>query len=447
MSARILGAKKRYAFRDYLNPRVLVMLALGFSSGLPFNLIGNTLGYWLRDEGTGLAAIGVLSWVGMAYSLKFLWAPFLDRTQLPVFGVLGRRRGWMLVTQILIGAGLMVMACLDTRHGLGVLGAAALLVAFAASTQDTAIDAFRIESASNADELGLLTSAYTLGFRTALLATEAIILPIAQRLGWNACYAIYGVLMLVGVIGCLRAHEPVKADQAMAAKEAKEPLSTLNGIMDAVTGPFLVFFRAHGTNAILMLAAISLFQIPNYVMGPMTNPLYHDIGLSKDMVGAVRGTIGLFGIFFGVAVGGWASMKLGYMRALLLGGSAQIFGTALYALLPQQHDPLSFALVMGADNFGIAMAGVTLVTYMSSLTSLGYTATQYALLSSTYSWLGKILKGFSGIAVQSMSGQIGLMNAYAVFFLFSAVIGIPALILFAMLARQHGRAQPFAESA
>ncbi len=433
------SARRRYTFRDYLSPRILTMAALGFSSGLPFNLVGNTLGYWLRDEHTTLMAIGFISWVGIAYSLKFLWAPLLDRTRVPVLGLLGRRRGWILLTQIFVGAGLIAMAILGTAHGLGILGAVALVVAFSASTQDTANDAWRIESSKNSDDLGLLTSAYTFGFRTALLGTEAIILPIAQRIGWNASYAVYGLLIFVGIIACLCATEPAQADEVMARKQASAPLSTTRGVFDAIAGPFIAFFKAHGANAVLMLLAISLFQLPNFVSGPMYNPMYVDMGLTKDMVGAVRGSFGLVGVFIGVAAGGYLSLRLGLMRAVMVGCFGQMFGTALYAVLPYAHDPVTFAVIMAVDNFAIAMAGVTLVAYMSSLTSLGYTATQYALLSSTYAWAGKILKGFSGAAVESMAAQIGLMNAYAAFFIGCGVIGVPALILFAILARRQPR--------
>lgn len=431
------SARPRYQFRDYLSPRVLTMLALGFSSGLPFNLVGNTLGYWLRDEHSTLKAIGFISWVGIAYSLKFLWAPLLDRTRVPVLGALGRRRGWILLTQLLVGSGLIIMSMLGTGHGLTMLGAVALAVAFSASTQDTAIDAWRIESAQNRDELGLLTSAYTFGFRAALLGTEAIILPIAQRIGWNASYSVYGALILVGIIACLCAAEPANADRVMQDKQASAPLSSTRGVFDAIAGPFIAFFEAHGTNAIVMLLAISLFQLPNFVSGPMYNPMYVDLGLTKDMVGAVRGSFGLVGAFLGVAAGGYLSLKLGLMRAVMVGCLGQMSGTALYALLPYAHDPVTFAWVMALDNFAIAMAGVTLVAYMSSLTSLGYTATQYALLSSTYAWAGKILKGFSGAAVEAMVPHYGLMNAYALFFVGCGVIGVPALILFGLLSRRR----------
>ena len=435
------SARRRYQFRDYLSPRVLTMLALGFSSGLPFNLVGNTLGYWLRDEHSTLKAIGFISWVGIAYSLKFLWAPLLDRTRVPLLGALGQRRGWILLTQLLVGCGLIAMAMIGTGHGLTILGAVALVVAFSASTQDTAIDAWRIESARDRDDLGLLTSAYTMGFRSALLGTEAIILPIAQRIGWNASYMVYGALILVGIIACLYAAEPAQADKVIDEKRASAPLSSGRGIFDAIVGPFIAFFRAHGNNAILMLLAISLFQLPNFVSGPMYNPMYVDLGLTKDMVGAVRGSIGLVGVFLGVAAGGILTLQLGLMPAVIVGCLGQMLGTALFAVLPYAHDPLTFAVVMGLDNFAIAMAGVTLVAYMSSLTSLGYTATQYALLSSTYAWAGKILKGFSGEVVEALSSHVGLMNAYALFFLGCGAIGIPAMILFAVLTRTQAGAE------
>lgn len=429
----------RRSLAVYLERRNLLMLALGFSSGLPFLLVGNTLGYWLRDEGTSLAAIGFVSWVGIAYSLKFLWAPIIDRTSPPLLARLGRRRSWMLLTQVIIACALIAMAVASLGDGLAVLGLLALVVAFASSTQDIAIDAWRIETARDADELGVLTSSYTFGYRAAMLASEALILIIATRVGWNVSYGFYGCLMVVGVAACLLAAEPVKSDKTLIREQAEASLWSGRGFADAVIGPFIAFFKAHGPIAILMLTAISLFQLPNFVMGPMTNPLYHDIGLSKDVVGTVRGTFGLAAVFLGVAAGGFAVLKLGKMPALIVGGSAQIIGTIAYALLPYSHGPVAFAVIMAVDNFGISMAGVTLVTYMSSLTSLGYTATQYALLSSTYTWAGKILKGFSGLAVQSLAADHGLMNAYAIFFVGAGLIGIPAILLFLWLASHHRR--------
>src|SRR5882757_6503048 len=166
--------RRRDVIAAIRQPNVLVMLLLGFSSGLPFFLTGNTLGYWLRDEGTTLAAIGFLSWVGLAYSLKFLWAPFVDRLDAPVFGRLGRRRGWMVVAQLLVAIGLITIATTGLKAGLATLGILALLVAFSSSTQDIVVDAWRIEAARDSDELGLLSSAYQLGYRAAIIVADAL---------------------------------------------------------------------------------------------------------------------------------------------------------------------------------------------------------------------------------------------------------------------------------
>jgi MFS transporter, PAT family, beta-lactamase induction signal transducer AmpG len=419
----------------YLERQNLIMLALGFSSGLPFMLVANTLGYWLRDEGTSLKAIGFIAWVGFAYTFKFLWAPLIDRTSVPLLARLGRRRSWMLMMQAVIAAGLAVMGTIGLSQGLVILGIAALVVAFASATQDVTVDAWRIETARNPEELGVMTSSYTFGYRAALLASEAIILLVATRLGWNTTYVLYGTLMVVGMTACLVAAEPRTQPRP---PNALTVAGSLGGLVDSIINPFVVFFRTHGTNALLMLLAISLFQIPNFVMGPMTNPLYHDIGLTKDTVGAVRGTFGLVAVFAGVAAGGFLVLKLGRIGALMVGGSAQILGTMAYAILPYAHDPVTFAIIMAGDNFGIAMAGVTLVTYMSSLTTLGYTATQYALLSSVYTVFGKLLKGFSGTVVEGLAAHTGLMEAYALFFTGAGLIGIPAILLFLLLAsRRH----------
>jgi len=315
-----------------------------------------------------------------------------------------------------------------------------MVVAFAAATQDTAIDAWRIESAANADELGLLTSAYTFGFRVALLCTDSLILVSAQHLGWPLSYTLCGIAMTIGLAATLMAREPEQADAVMARKAQDAPLWTPRGFFDAVAGPFIAFFKAHGAAAVVMLLAISLYRVPDFVRGPMINPFYHDIGLSKDVIGAVRGTIGLAAVFAGVAAGGALSLRLGYMRALILGGILQAVGIAAFALLTRSgpNVPL-FTAIMALDDFAISVAGIALVAYMSSLTSLGYTATQYALLSSAYALIGKLLKGPSGLVVDMLTAQFGRMDAYAAFFVGCGLLGIPALVLFATLEHQHRR--------
>jgi PAT family beta-lactamase induction signal transducer AmpG len=433
-------APRKHSFADYLQPKVLQMLVLGFSSGLPFLLVGNTLGYWLRDEGTSLAAIGFISWVGIAYSLKFLWAPLIDRVNAPIFGFLGRRRSWMALSQIIVGVAFVAMAAIGTGQGLVTLGAFALVAAFSAATQDIVIDAWRIESAADHDELGLLSSAYQFGFRVALLATDAIILAVAEHFGWPFSYALYGAMMAIGFAATLAAPEPKLADAVMEAKATTAPLYTLRGLIDAIAGPFIAFFKTYGVIALLMLLAISFYRVPDFVMGPMVNPFYHDIGLTKDTVAWVRGSFSFAASLAGIALGGFCALRFGYLRAMILGGILQGVAIAAFAFLAYTKTDLpSFIAVMIFDSIATSFAGVALVSYMSSLTSLGYTATQYALLASSYTMLGKFLKGFSGQVVESLSAGGDLFHAYAVFFVGCGLVGIPGVILFVILSRIHAR--------
>ena len=418
-------------------PKVLVMLLLGFSSGLPFLLTGNTLGFWLRDEGTSLKAIGFLSWVGIAYSLKFLWAPFIDRLDAPLLGRLGRRRGWMVLSQILIGLALLAMAMIGPVGGLTLLGIFALIAAFASATQDIVIDAWRIEAADDGEEMALLSSALQLGYRAALLATDALILVSAQHLGWPLSYGLAAAAMTIGLVASLASSEPRRDAGTVARDAASAPLWTLTGIQEAIIGPFSAFFRTHGVAAFLMLAMISLYRLPDFIMGPMANPFYHDLGIGKDMVGAVRGSVGLAASILGIAAGGLFALRFGQVKTLIAGAILQPIAVASFALLALNggHLPL-FSAVMGLDSFAMSFAGVALVAYMSSLTSIGYTATQYALLTSTYAWVGKFLKGFSGAAVEGLEQGHGLMGAYAIFFVAAGAIGLPALVLCLILVRR-----------
>jgi len=410
-------------------PKVAVMLALGFSSGLPFLLTANTFGYWLRDSGTSLVAIGFISWVGFAYAFKVYWSPLVDRVDVPLLGRLGRRRGWMLLCQILVAIGLTGMAVVGTAGGLAAIGAFALLTAFASATQDIAIDAWRIEAASDPDEVGLMTSAAQVGYRSALLVTDALIIAAAARIGWPLSYVGMAVLMAT-----LFATEPARADTVL---HTKPPLWTWRGLADAIIGPFVDFFAKHKAVGLVMLLMVALYRLPDFVMGPMYNPFYHDLGLSKDTVAWVRGSFGLVATFLGIAASGLAAVRLGLLPTLVAGLVLEGLGTAAFALLSVHAGTPVFAAVMTLDAFAQAFAGVALVTYMSSLTSLGYTATQYAMLSSTYAVLGKFMKGFSGVAVDALTPTHGLLGAYATAFVATGLTAVPPLLLILLLWRMQ----------
>jgi PAT family beta-lactamase induction signal transducer AmpG len=239
--------------------------------------------------------------------------------------------------------------------------------------------------------------------------------------------------MAIGVAATWYALEPKRADQVM---QAKSPIWTPRGLFDAVVGPFIEFFKEHKALGLLMLAAIAVYRLPDFVMGPMYNPYYHDLGLTKDAIAAVRGSIGLAALFAGVAVGGLSAIRLGLLPTLIIGAVGQGIGTAAFALLGAFPGDVSvFSAVMALDNFTQSYAGVALIAYMSSLTGLGYTATQYALLSSVYAMLGKFLKGFSGVTVEALTPAHGPIGAYQVAFIGAGLIAVPGLLLFLLLAK------------
>ncbi len=416
-------------------PKMLTMLALGFASGLPFWLVGNTLGYWLREEGITLSAIGYLSWVGLAYSGKFLWAPLIDRFDAPLFGVLGRRRGWMLLSQLTIVIGLGGMAWLTPNGGLMSFVLLTLMTAFAAATQDIVIDAWRIETATSPEEQALLTSASQLGYRGALLITDALILILAASVGWVLSYQAMAALMALGLVATLMAREP----EGSALAGAGEAGLSLHSLGAMIVSPLRHFFVQHGATALLMLAAISLYRLPDFVLGPMANPFYADLGIAKETVGAVRASFGLAATLAGIAAAGLAAVRFGFVPTLLAGAVLGPGSNVAFAALAWHGpDPVWFTGVMIIDNFATGFAGTALVAYMSSLIGLGYTATQYALLSSFYALLGKTLKGFSGATVEALQAATTPMQGYALFFVATALVGLPALVLTAWLTRRAG---------
>ena len=431
------AARARPGWRDVLRrlrqPKVAVMLLLGFASGLPFMLVGNTMGFWLREGGIELSAIGFLSWVGLAYSLKFLWAPIIDKADAPILGRwLGRRRGWMALAQVTVMAALVGMALLKPEGGLVAFGVMALVAAFASATQDIVIDAWRIESSDNGEELALLSAGYQLGYRAALLVTDALILIVAAYAGWSASYELMALAMGLGLFATWMAREP---DASVRGATAHGSLMTAQGLFDAIAGPFIAFFKQHGRWALLMLAAISLYRLPDFVMGPMANPFYADLGIDKETVGAVRGSFGLVASVTGIAAAGLFALRFGFIATLLVGAILGPGSNLAFAYLAHHGaDTSVFTAAMVIDNVCTGFAGVALVGYMSSLTNVGYTATQYALLSSFYALLGKVLKGLSGVAVEQLEVGRSLLDAYSLFFIGTALVGLPALVLCLILA-------------
>lgn len=427
----------------YREPKVLAMLFLGFSAGLPFMLVFSTLSAWLRDAGIERTAIGMLSWVGLVFTLKFFWAPIVDRLPLPwLTRVLGRRRSWMLVAQIGIVFALIHLGASDPSTGkLLPIALAALLLAFSSATQDIALDAWRIESAPVAMQ-GAMSAGYQLGYRIAIIVGSAGALWIAAEAGFRAAYLTMGALGTIGILTTLVIAEPQVAvprtsfdqEQRVVSFVANRPHwnPTLRAMgawfVGAVVCPFVDFFARFGAKlAVLILALVCTYRLTDFTMGVMANPFYLDVGYSLKQIAAVAKFFSSFATIAGVLVAGVVVAKLGALRSLGVGIVLTIVSNLAFmalALVPNPGNAL-LAFVVSADNFSMAIAGTAFMAYLSSLTSSAYTATQYALFSSLYALPGKILMGLSGAFVDHFG--------YPMFFIYTSALSIPALVLIIVL--------------
>jgi MFS transporter, PAT family, beta-lactamase induction signal transducer AmpG len=426
----------REALRLYLQPASLRMLALGFAAGLPLLLVLGTLSFRLREAGIDRSTIGYLSWVGLAYGVKWMWAPLVDRMPIPwLTRQLGRRRSWLLVSQIVIAGGLVGMALNDPSQLLGPLVACALAVAIASATQDIALDAYRIESAE-VNAQAALAASYQTGYRLAMIWAGAGVLWIAawaqgeQSTGyaqsaWQAGYLVMALSMLPGMLVVLGSPEPVPAP----FKPARNVAEWLKG---AVLEPFADFWVRYRWQAVLFLALIAVYRISDVVMGIMANPFYVDMGFTKSEVAGVTKVYGVIMTLVGAFVGGLLSARFGVMRVLMLGAVLSAASNLLFVWLSGVgHDVQALVWVISADNLASGIASAAFIAYLSSLTNISYSATQYALLSSMMLLLPKFIAGFSGDFVDDYG--------YANFFTATACLGLPVLVLVVLAARVHAR--------
>jgi len=407
----------RASLRIYLSPPSLRMLALGFAAGLPLLLVLGTLSFRLREAGIDRSTIGYFSWVGLAYGFKWVWAPLVDRVPLPgLTRWLGRRRAWLLLAQAGVMAGLIGLAAADPRVSLGPMVGWALAVAFASATQDIALDAFRIESAP-VDEQPALAASYQTGYRLAMIWAGAGVLWVAARAqglavgydqaAWQLAYAVMAASMLLGVLTVLLSPEP--APQPLArARGAGEWLRT------ALVEPFADFFRRYRWQAALILALIAVYR-------------------TKDEVAAVTKIYGVVMTLAGAFVGGSLALRFGVMRILMLGALLSALTNLLFAWLAGfGHSVPALIAVVSADNLASGIASAAFVGYLSSLTNISYSATQYALFSSLMLMLPKFVAGFSGDYVNA--------HGYGGFFVSTALLGLPVLLLVALAARAQRQA-------
>ena len=423
------------------------MLFLGFSAGLPLLLVFSTLNARLADVGVETATIGFFSWLGITYSIKVFWAPVVDRLKLPLLDrMLGKRRSWIIFAQVGIAAGLYLMAHVDATAAPEMMALYGLLVAFSSATQDVAIDAYRIEIAGERLQAALAAT-YIFGYRLALLVAGAGALYLAEFWSWQVSYEVMAALVGVVVLTVLIVREPrvnhFAAAQDIAHKIEQEAskrthlnprLARLVGwFYAAVAGPFLDFFRRYKELSIAILLMVAVYRIADIAMGVMANPFYLDfMGFSKTQVADVTKIFGFFMTIAGSLLGGVMVVRYGVRRILLLGAIMTAATNLLFVLLAQYPpDLVTLAAVVSADNLSGGIANVALIAWLSSMTSASFTATQYALFSSLMTLPGKFLGGFSGIVVAGFG--------YAEFFLVSAVMGVPAVLLAMFMIRQGKR--------
>ncbi len=411
----------------YLQEKLVVIFFFGFSGGLPFPLVYATLTYWLNESGIEKSTISTFAWIGFAYALKFLWSPLVDRLHLPVLTtLLGRRRSWLLLSQILIAASLVVLSTIDPSKAITGFALVALAVAISSATQDMAIDAYRIECAP--DEMqGLLAASYQYGYRIAIIVGGAGALYIADFMSWTIAYQAMAVFMGIGMLTTLLAKEPPVPEGSNVDERIFDD-GFLRWIAHSVIGPFVDFFRRYGWFALTMLLFIALYRISDYVLGILANPFYDDIGFTKSQVASVAKLYGLWVALLGIAGGGLAIAKLGPARSLILSATliavTNLFFVYLAATGP---DLLALTITISFDNFAQGFSGTVFIAYLSSLTNISFTATQYALFSSLSVFVGKLIAGFSG-NVQELLGYEG-------FFLYAAATGIPSIILAIIVVR------------
>jgi MFS transporter, PAT family, beta-lactamase induction signal transducer AmpG len=396
----------------WTQPKMLALVVLGFSSGMPLFLTGKTLQAWMTVEGVDLGTIGMMSLVALPYSLKFIWAPLLDRYVPPLFG---RRRGWIFIAQVLLLLSIVWMSFHDPRTGLKMVALNAIFIAFFSATQDVAIDAYRTDVLDD-KEMGAGAAVWVLGYRIALLITGGFAFFMADRMPWSTVYLLMGLLMIIGMIGTWRAREPLI------------PGSPPKSLADAVRLPFQEFFqRAGNVRAVLILVFIVLYKLPEYLAQNMATPFLLHVGFSQTEIGAAQGVIGLIATILGTFAGGAAVAKIGINRSLwsfaILGAASNLM---FYLLaIVGKNTPLLFASVI-VENFCLGLVNGVFVAFLMSMCNVQYSATQFALLSSLMAASRDILVSPAGKVVES--------TGWPLFFLIALATVLPSLLLLPVFA-------------
>lgn len=401
------------ALTGYFKKDVLLFLGLGLSCGAPLNLLAKTLSIWTTERGIDLKTIGLFSLILLPYSLRFLWAPLVDRFDLPLLARLGRKKAWGVVFQLGLMTALFCIALLDPAHQIKALFFCCLTAAFFAASQDIVVDALRIDTLTG-DRLKEGSALYQFGYRMGLLLTGAGVIALSTYVPWGVCYFLSTALVVVGFFCLLGIQEPTAPAQSVTFR---------NGVL----APFADFMkRQHWA---LLVLFIILYKVCNAVLGRMADPFYLSNGFSKNEIALVSGAIGPWITMAGVIAGGFLMLRLNYNKSLLLLGLFEIFTSFAFALLAWAGPSLSlFLAVIVFDNIIGGMGGAVFVAFLSALCSKAYSATQYALLSS--------LTMFSVSVVASQSGVLAQALGWEAFFILTGFLMLPALGLLLYLMKE-----------
>lgn len=413
-------------------------------------LVFGVLSFWLREAEVSRAEIGYFSWVALAYSIKWLWSPLADHLALPKLHLwFGRRRSWLLFSQVLVMLAIFGIASSDPQQNLSMMAAFAVLLAFASATQDINVDAFRIESGPK-EVQAALAAAYLTGYRLAMIFASAGTLWLAaifsggsrdyQLHGWQQAYVVMAFCMLLGILATLFSKEPISNLTKTVAIQGSPLVRFAHWLKQAAVAPFIDFIERYKWQALLILALIACYRLSDIVMGVMANAFYVDMGFSKEEVAAVSKVYGVVMTLVGAALGGYLITRFGILRILLLGAILSAVTNVLFSVLSYiGHDVFWLTVVISADNLSAGIATSAFIAYLSSLVNLAFTATQYAMFSSLMLLLPKFIGGFAGVWVDWMG--------YSQFFIFSALLGAPAVLLILLIQSKTSFTKPAIDSA
>ena len=399
--------------------KIVSFTGYGFASGLPYVLVFITLTAWLRDAGIDLSLIGFISWIMLTYSLKFLWAPLVDKSPTKLFKKFGHRRSWIITMQLQIIVSLIVLSFTNPVTDLIVFALFAFIIALAGSIQDIAIDAYRIESAKLSDQ-GNLAAGYQFGYRLAILVGSSFALIYAENYSWSSTYQLMAIILGINIFLSI-----------YISVEKPNPNLVKLKYQDSLIEPVKDFFNRFGVKiASMLLLIIATYRLTDIVMGPMANPFYIDMGYSLSEIGYVVKVVALIATIIGVFVGGIFIKRLGLYQSLLIGAFLVMITNLFFSYASLNEKNLFLlACIVASDSLAAGIVGTVNITFLTSLVSAKYTGFQYALLTSLMAFLGKVFGGFSGVFVENFQTLFGFNYGWMSFYIFTSMLAIPAIVI------------------